>query len=120
MISSKEFCDWLRGFIAGSSKYNVSPEGWDLIRKKLEEVYDDDVLKVLKDPGTFTAPVAPFYPPPYPSYPNTPPTYPYIGDPPGWLDGPWKVVSTTGGDVSRATSTSTGAYFTPPKQESNE
>ena len=85
MISNKEFVDWLRGFVAGSSKHNLSTEGWDTIRKRLEEVYDDGLLELLKNAGTFTAPTFPSYP----GYPVTPlPSYPYsepyVGDAPGW------------------------------------
>lgn len=124
MLSNKEFVYWLRGFIAASSKHNLSTEGWDILKHKLEEVYDDSVLEMLKDPNTFRVPDYPLptqpYPGIHPTYPTDPlkwynpngnPVFPpyFVGDQPGWLSSPWRV-----------TSTLTGATFTPPKQTSNE
>lgn len=42
-MTSKEFVIWLKGFVAASSNYNVTPKQWDDIKDKLEEV-DDDTL----------------------------------------------------------------------------
>lgn len=40
-MTSKEFVIWLKGFVAASSTYNVTPKQWDDIKDKLEEVNDD-------------------------------------------------------------------------------
>ena len=70
-MSTQEFVTWLRGFVAGSSKYNLTPEGWDLLKDKLNEVVDNTDLNKTVD----------FIPQPWPSYP----TWPYgtfvVGDP---------------------------------------
>lgn len=46
-MTSKEFVIWLKGFVAASSKYNVTPKQWDDIKDKLGEV-DDDTLPTIQ------------------------------------------------------------------------
>lgn len=40
-MTSKEFVIWLRGFIAGSNNYNLTPEGWQALKDNLKEVDDN-------------------------------------------------------------------------------
>jgi hypothetical protein len=42
-MTSKEFIIWLRGFIAGSSNYNLTPTGWEALKSNLEKVDDNKV-----------------------------------------------------------------------------
>jgi hypothetical protein len=95
MLSEHDFIEWLKGFVAGSP--HITPEGWIVLKGKLAEVYSNEVLDILKDPNTFRVPQYPFYADPIPCQPVNPYTYPYIGDPPGWLTGPWQVNSTSAG-----------------------
>lgn len=39
-MTSKEFVIWLKGFVAGSNNYNLTPKGWDEVREKLDSVVD--------------------------------------------------------------------------------
>ena len=39
-MTSKEFIIWLRGFIAGSNNYNLTPSGWEALKNNLEQVND--------------------------------------------------------------------------------
>jgi hypothetical protein len=93
MISNKEFVDYARGFVAALNGANPTPEAWKAFVTELAGVYDDDVLDTLRSPGTFrvypTIPAQPYV------HPNHTCLYPYIGDIPGWLNGPWQVTSTS-------------------------
>ena len=40
-MTSKEFVLWMKGFAVGSSKFNLTPEGWDELKSQLEKVNDD-------------------------------------------------------------------------------
>jgi hypothetical protein len=42
-MTSKEFIIWLRGFIAGSNNYNLTPSGWEALKSNLEKVNDNKV-----------------------------------------------------------------------------
>lgn len=39
-MTSKEFVIWLKGFVAGSNNYNLTPKGWDEVKQQLSEVTD--------------------------------------------------------------------------------
>ena len=39
-MDSKTFVVWLRGFVAGSNNYNLTPSGWDELKEKLNSVTD--------------------------------------------------------------------------------
>ena len=39
-MTSKEFVIWLKGFVAGSNNYNLTPKGWDEVKEKLDSVVD--------------------------------------------------------------------------------
>lgn len=41
-MTSKEFIIWLKGFIAGSNNYDLTPSGWEALKSNLEQVEDDD------------------------------------------------------------------------------
>lgn len=41
-MTSKEFVIWLKGFVAGSNNYNLTPKGWDEVREKLDSVVDNN------------------------------------------------------------------------------
>jgi hypothetical protein len=40
-MTSKEFVIWLKGFVAGSHNFNLTPEGWDRLKEELEKVSDE-------------------------------------------------------------------------------
>jgi hypothetical protein len=40
-MTSKEFIIWLRGFVAGSNNFNLTPQGWDTLKEELEKVSDE-------------------------------------------------------------------------------
>jgi|LakMenE01Jun11ns_1017448.scaffolds.fasta_scaffold9040197_1 hypothetical protein len=39
-MTPAEFVLWLKGFVAGSSNYNLTPGGWDEVKEKLNTVTD--------------------------------------------------------------------------------
>lgn len=39
-MTSTEFVLWLKGFVAGSNNYNLTPRGWDEVKEKLNSVSD--------------------------------------------------------------------------------
>lgn len=39
-MTSKEFIIWLKGFIAGSNNYNLTPQGWTTLQEELSKVND--------------------------------------------------------------------------------
>lgn len=45
-MTSKDFVIWLKGFVAGSSNYNLTPKGWDEIREKLDSVTDTNQVSL--------------------------------------------------------------------------
>ena len=45
-MTSKEFVIWLKGFVAGSSNYNLTPKGWDEVREKLNSVTDTNQVSL--------------------------------------------------------------------------
>ena len=42
-MTSKEFVIWMKGFAVGSSKFNLTPEGWDELKSQLQKVNDDTI-----------------------------------------------------------------------------
>jgi hypothetical protein len=40
-MTSKEFIIWLKGFVAGSNNFNLTPAGWDEVKEQLEKVNDN-------------------------------------------------------------------------------
>lgn len=38
-MSEHEFVIWLKGFVAGSNNYNLTPTGWEELKTQLEKVY---------------------------------------------------------------------------------
>lgn len=43
-MTAQEFVIWLRGFVAGSNNYNLTPKGWDEVKEKLESVKDTNAV----------------------------------------------------------------------------
>ena len=37
-MTSNEFVIWLKGFVAGSNNYALTPKGWDEVKEQLEKV----------------------------------------------------------------------------------
>lgn len=73
-MTSEDFIFWLKGFVAGSHNFNLTPSGWEEVKKKLDEVvhtseYIINVPKVKEiTPHPFKDPYNPFpteYPSPY-------------------------------------------------------
>lgn len=50
-MTSRDFVIWLKGFIAGSNTYNLTPAGWDELKNQLSKV--EDVPKIEPTP-TYT------------------------------------------------------------------
>jgi len=48
-MTSKEFVLWLKGFIAGSNSYNLTPQGWTTLQEELAKV--EDGIDVIIDDG---------------------------------------------------------------------
>jgi len=42
-MTSKEFIIWLKGFIAGSNNYNLTPQGWEALKNNLAKVNDNKI-----------------------------------------------------------------------------
>ena len=42
-MTSNEFVIWLKGFIAGSNNYNLTPQGWEALKNNLEKVNDNKI-----------------------------------------------------------------------------
>jgi hypothetical protein len=40
-MTSKEFVIWLKGFVAGSNNFNLTPAGWDEVKEQLNKVNDN-------------------------------------------------------------------------------
>jgi len=43
-MTSKEFVIWFKGFVAGSSNFNLTPAGWGEVKEKLNQVSDTDPI----------------------------------------------------------------------------
>jgi len=41
-MTSREFVIWLKGFIAGSNNFNLTPAGWDELKETLKKVKLED------------------------------------------------------------------------------
>jgi hypothetical protein len=39
-MTSREFVIWLKGFVAGSNHYNLTPAGWDELKLQLDKIND--------------------------------------------------------------------------------
>jgi len=37
-MTSRDFVIWLKGFIAGSNAFNLTPQGWDELKNQLDKV----------------------------------------------------------------------------------
>lgn len=54
-MKAEEFVIWLKGFIAGSNHYNLTPAGWDRLKEELkkvrleEDTQDEDAIDDLFD-----------------------------------------------------------------------
>ena len=40
-MTSKEFVIWLKGFLAGSNNFNLTPAGWDEVKEQLDKINDN-------------------------------------------------------------------------------
>lgn len=59
-MTSQQFVIWLKGFVAGSNSYNLTPKGWDEVRDKLSSVTDANQVSLHFGPsGTSTATTLP-------------------------------------------------------------
>ena len=54
-MTSRDFVIWLKGFIAGSNAYNLTPAGWDELKKQLNKV--EDVPKIEPTPNYIETPI---------------------------------------------------------------
>jgi hypothetical protein len=43
-MTSRDFVIWLKGFVAASHNYNVTPKQWDELKEQLSTVNDKDSL----------------------------------------------------------------------------
>jgi hypothetical protein len=51
-MNSKEFVIWLKGFIAASSTYNITPRQFDELKDTLSKVNDNELTNVQYFPYT--------------------------------------------------------------------
>ena len=51
-MNSKEFVIWLKGFIAASNNYNITPKQYDELKDTLAKVNNDELPKVQLFPYT--------------------------------------------------------------------
>lgn len=59
-MTSQEFVIWMKGFVAGSSNYNLTPKGWEEVKEKLDSVTDTNQVSLHFGPtGTSTATTLP-------------------------------------------------------------
>lgn len=59
-MSAQEFVIWLKGFVAGSNNYNLTPQGWDAVKEKLESVREAEPVSFSFGPtSTSTATTLP-------------------------------------------------------------
>lgn len=42
-MTSSEFVIWLKGFVAGSNSYQLTPQGWNELKNNLEKVNDNKI-----------------------------------------------------------------------------
>jgi hypothetical protein len=83
-MTSKEFVLWLKGFTEGVHEYNITPKQWDLLKEKLEQVKDDELIGTPVGVGGWGTPNgSPFITPP--------PTDPY---------NPYKITCTPGTTIT--------------------
>jgi hypothetical protein len=59
-MTSSEFVQWLKGFTEGVHEYAITPKQWDLLKERLEEVYDNEFVET---PSTFQDHTLQSYPP---------------------------------------------------------
>ena len=50
-MTSKEFVIWLKGCIAGSNNYNLTPQGWATLQEELDKVQDYEIDAIIDDGG---------------------------------------------------------------------
>lgn len=43
-MTSKEFVLWLKGFSEGIHEYNITPKQWDILKDKLAEVKNEQLI----------------------------------------------------------------------------
>ena len=59
-MTSKEFVTWMKGFVAGSNNYTLTPRGWDEVKEKLDSVTDTNQIPIHFGPtSTSTATTLP-------------------------------------------------------------
>jgi hypothetical protein len=51
-MNSKEFIIWLKGFIAASSSYNITPKQYDELKDTLSKVNDNELPNINYFPYT--------------------------------------------------------------------
>jgi hypothetical protein len=39
-MTSRDFVIWLKGFVAGSNNFNLTPSGWDEVKNQLNKIED--------------------------------------------------------------------------------
>jgi hypothetical protein len=106
-MTSKEFVLWLKGFTEGVHEFNITPKQWDLLKDKLAEVKDEEVVKTPIGTGWGTPNSVPFVTLPHitpgPSINPYKPYEVYCGDTNGTTNTPSMVVTTTPGTTGHIT-----------------
>jgi DNA-binding PadR family transcriptional regulator len=54
-MTPNQFITWLKGFVAGSHSYNLTPKGWEEVKEKLSKVVDEPGLLSPKWTSTNTS-----------------------------------------------------------------
>ncbi len=48
-MTSREFITWMKGFVAGSNSYQLTPQGWSTMIEELSKVSDYEDREQLED-----------------------------------------------------------------------
>jgi DNA-binding PadR family transcriptional regulator len=48
-MNSKDFTTWLKGFVAASNSYNLTPAGWETLKEELSKVDSEDEIAKPED-----------------------------------------------------------------------
>jgi hypothetical protein len=120
-MTSQEYIIWLRGFVAASSNFNLTPEGWEVLKEKLNEVVGATPFPYYPplDVKPWITPQDIPFPQPTPSIPW--PQQPfkqqeiYYGDNIG--DKPYNLFHTTVSDSTTGNSTGYPTFTTPTPEQ---
>lgn len=50
-MTEHEFIMWLKGFISGSNNFNLTPSGWEELKKQLDKVVSAPIIEPTPSPS---------------------------------------------------------------------